>query len=316
MELTVKSIRLWRAVLLLGCFGSLGASAQQATLTAETQLIVRVQYLSGAPLSDLRAKDFHVSAGGQVPLSLAVLSTAIPPAKVLLMIAPQSPYTDVPSVRQWLSRSLPSALSGTELSVVLPNRCQTAYTAQREEMLRELDTPGKSESWIEALRSLAPYRGQKAILYVTAKNANVLPEVWRAAKDMGAQIYHVGGDVFRNYSSDGQYTSVPSLPSYGQGLYGASSGPPTAMTVVNPVAANTTGVIMDIGVVREERSLRGALHDLTDDRRGYYSLAVVMPTETPSITLKVMAKRDYRVQAEAYRSNALPSPEVVLAVGR
>lgn len=292
--------------------------AQQSSSAALEEVHIRVQlrYLSGAPINNLTARNFQVSAGAQkFPLIVErpangknISSTAVSTRALLIFsAAAKGPDAETfHTLRRVWSK-------GWKVCMLTPDRRLTPCVTNAAALHHALQQTVAGEQGDQsALSLLHDFQGRRVIIYISDGQSKMPDQIAKSAKALTAMLYDVGGDVYQNYEyGPGQETET-SLPQYGMGLNGASYGPATGMTVVNPVSSYSAPAFESIGDVHNEKSLSNALRDGLSDAGNYYDLHLQVPPGTNSLVLGVTTKQGYKLTAQAYTRDTSPPPDLIL----
>ena len=313
---TTSGPGLVRTVALAAIYATI-SYAQQPSSAALEEVHIRVQlrYLSGAPINNLTARNFQVSAGAQKfpliverPANGKNSSSSAVPTRALLIFsaAAKSPGAETFQALQKVWSK------GWEVCMLTPDRRLTPCVTNAAALRHALQQTVVEQSDQNALSLLHDFQGRRVIIYISNEQSRMPEQIAKSAKALAAMIYDVGGDVYQNYEyGPGQETET-SLPQYGTGLNGASNGPANGMTVVNPVSTYSAPAFESIGDVHNERSLSNALQDGLSDAGNYYDLRLQIPPGTNSLVLGVTTKQGYKLNAQAYTRGTTPAPGLIL----
>ncbi len=302
------------------CWRSDLSSAQQQTssLVRVVHISVLVRQLDGDPIGYLRSGDFHVLLHDlRLPLTETrpgespKINTQKNTARVLVIFSQN--YTTTADATDSLLNHLPSSFNGSSISIVESNGTATNYVSTRRRLLANLRSGhAVKETYRQAFDQLGTHTGRRALIYVTSKRERTPLDIRVAAARAGALIYQVGGDPADNYTYEGDTTTTPSLPAYGEGIYGSTAAPDNGMTVFNNTQIWESFATRIIRDVRIEKTMRAALHDIAKDNEGYYDLQVQVPADAKTLTLGLGIKEDYQLSAQAYSLDDFPVPELKL----
>jgi hypothetical protein len=308
---------LTRTVALAAICATIGyAQLSSRAALEEVHIRVQLRYLSGAPINNLTARNFQVSAGAQKfpltvekPANRKNSSSTTVPTRALLIFSPaaKSPGAETFHTLQkvWSKR--------WEVCILTPDRRLTPCVTNAADLHHALQqTAAGEQSDQRALSLLHDFPGRRVIIYISNGQSKMPGQIAKSAKALTAMLYNVGGDVFQNYEYGPGEETETSLPQYGMGLYGASNGPANGMTVVTPVSTYSASASESIGDVHNERSLSTALQDGLSDAGNYYDLRLQVPPGTSYLVLGVTTKQSYKLTAQAYTHGTTPAPGLIL----
>ena len=163
--------------------------------------------------------------------------------------------------------------------MLTPQGALTPYLASEQSLVRAVQQPTVPPiSYRAAIDSLKDFSGRRLVMVVWDREYGTLFALRKAARDVQAMLYNIGGNPDDNYSyGEAEKGSTSSLPAYGTNLNGASSGPSVGgLAVVNNTEIWSAPVALAIDDVHAERSFRTAIRDAMNDARNYYDLRIQM----------------------------------------
>ncbi|HEY6374787.1 MAG TPA: hypothetical protein VIX90_04605 [Edaphobacter sp.] len=262
----------------------------------ELHIAIRMQDESGEPISDLSTDRFQLTANGtSFPITVTRpgdRASATVPTRLLVLLTPTASRnnTDI------LERLHPFFKRGWQVSILTASSTQTPYAAREQDLKTALQNGiGKSKTVVQAIYDLDDFQGRRIVFYLTDSRQNLDDTTRKAAAKVTAMLYHVGGDIWRNF-----YGMPGSLA-----LVTVTSDPASPL----PDAPIYVQSIRD---VREERTFAGARRDAIRDAQGYYDLKALIPDEVTAVTLGIKLKVNYCVNAQPYIEGH-PAPDLILA---
>jgi hypothetical protein len=287
----------------------------------EVHISVQVRRLDGDPVGNLKSKNFHVSANGQslfVTLARPSLKKVAPDSVQtrLLLILPSATFSNAGDpLSEAIDQLKPAWRAGWQIAVLTPQGALTPYLASEQSLVRAVQQPTVTPiSYRAAIDSLKDFSGRRLVMVVWDRDYGTLFALRKAARDVQAMLYNIGGNPEDNYSyGEAEKGSTSSLPAYGTNLNGASSGPSVGgLAVVNNTEIWSAPVALAIDDVHAERSFWTAIRDAMNDARNYYDLRIQMDPSIAQIGLRISADSPLRVTAQAYTFTSDTPPEVVL----
>jgi hypothetical protein len=305
---------------LVGAFGA-ACQAQQSVDTQVVHIGVQLRQLTGDPIDGLTSKDFWVSSGPKrfpVVVSRPPLRHDPPPdslpTSMLIIPSPRIVQGARDPVLDAIEKLRTVWRLNWQVSLLTPEGRLTPYEGSETELRQSVQNPFyEKQTYQNAMKELSVRAGRRLVLYLTDGQNKMPKELVVAARELSAQVYEVGGDVYQNYSfGEGQWSSDGGLPVYGAGLYGPSPAPVGGMSIVDNVETWSASATPAIGKVHGERSLSGAIRDATRDAHNYYDLTVQAPVGIRALVLGVGLRTEYRISAQAHTTGPDSSPTLVL----
>lgn len=290
----------------------------KAVPTERIDIGVMVRQLDGTPMERLGPKDFQLVANGhRLPVSLKSLrkvpkgSARVPRTRVLIIVS--TDYLAGGGTKEGLLSELPAHFGQNEIAMVTNNGFATRYALTKQGLVAALRNGAmRATNWQQAIKDLNNYPGRRVLVYMTNRTGRTPESLRQWAATIGALIYQVGGDTDENYVYWGDETTTPSLPAYGESIYGESAPPAGGTAVANNTAIWESFATKSVRDVYVEKSIKEALHDIAQDGYGYYVLRVAIPSTVDSLELGVKTSQDYQLSAQPYSQSGARMPVIVL----
>jgi hypothetical protein len=318
MTFAVISRRVRSAAFLACCM--VAAGQESLSQSQVVHIAVQVRQLDGSPVGNLKAKDFQILASGK-PLSVTVarpsLKGAVPNSvqtRLLLILPSETSSSSAQRLSSMLDQLKPAWQAGWQIAMLTAQGQLTPYLTNEQSLTQALHQPATPPvSYQAAINTLRDFPGRRLVMTTWNHDYGSLFMLRKAAMDVQAMLYNIGGDPYDNYSlGDAEQRSTPSLPAYGATLDGASPGPADGLSVVNNTEIWSAPAALAIDDVHAERSFHTALRDAISDARNYYDLSVEVDPDVAQVGLRISADGALRVSAQAYTLMSRTPPEVLL----
>lgn len=277
---------------------------------------VLARRLDREPITDLKSKDFEVTADGN-RLGVSAIQpdfsrnggAQVLPVHVLLMVSVDSEYAAEQALVNLLRKELPPSFGDAEVAICRRDGVVTRYVGTRDALEAELrGFHNRRVRFSEAVAELNTFTGRRVVLYLTEKGVRVPTPIRRMATRSAAIVYQIGGSNWDNYVQGGEL-STPAVPFEQGGPMLWDRTDMGGIGVLPPRAMYDAVWIRSIRDVVVERTLKRAFHNVQRDGAAYYDLSLNVPAGTAALDLKIKVKGDYQVTAQAYsetKGAALP----------